>query len=143
MLPATQTLFYEDLALGMTETYAKEVKSSGRGGFAEISGDRNPSISPNISRPKRPSAGALPTALYREPDLGGDRNQAPRPRRHLSVANPELQGPGQDRRRGGGERRGGGVVDKGKRVKLVCRCKVGETLVLEGEAMVKVPGKAG
>ncbi len=26
-------------------------------------------------------------------------------------------------------------------MKLACRCKVGDTLVLEGEALVKVPGK--
>jgi hypothetical protein len=26
-------------------------------------------------------------------------------------------------------------------VKLICRCKVGEVLVLEGEALVKVPGR--
>jgi 3-hydroxybutyryl-CoA dehydratase len=32
-------------------------------------------------------------------------------------------------------------MDKGRRVKLACRCRVGETLVLEGEALVKVPGK--
>jgi 3-hydroxybutyryl-CoA dehydratase len=33
------------------------------------------------------------------------------------------------------------LVEKGRRVKLACRCKVGDTLVLEGEALVKVPGK--
>ena len=42
MLPPSQTLYFEDLALGMTETYVKEVKSSDVVGFAEISGDRNP-----------------------------------------------------------------------------------------------------
>lgn len=33
------------------------------------------------------------------------------------------------------------LVEKGRQVKLACRCRVGDTLVLEGEAMVKVPGK--
>jgi len=33
------------------------------------------------------------------------------------------------------------LTEKGRRVKLACRCKVGGTLVLEGEALVKVPGK--
>jgi 3-hydroxybutyryl-CoA dehydratase len=33
------------------------------------------------------------------------------------------------------------LAEKGRRVKLACRCKVGDTLVLEGEALVKVPGK--
>ena len=31
--------------------------------------------------------------------------------------------------------------EKGRRVKLACHCKVGEILVLEGEALVKVPEK--
>jgi 3-hydroxybutyryl-CoA dehydratase len=31
------------------------------------------------------------------------------------------------------------IVEKGRRAKLACRCLVGETLVLEGEALVKVP----
>jgi len=42
MLPPTQTLYFEDLSIGMTEVYVKEVKSSDVVGFAEISGDRNP-----------------------------------------------------------------------------------------------------
>ena len=33
---AFQTLYFEDLSLGMTETYVKEVKSSDVVGFAEI-----------------------------------------------------------------------------------------------------------
>jgi 3-hydroxybutyryl-CoA dehydratase len=33
------------------------------------------------------------------------------------------------------------LAEKGRRVRLACRCKVGDTLVLEGEALVKVPGK--
>ena len=37
-----QTLYFEDLSLGMTETYPKTVKSSDVVGFAEITGDRNP-----------------------------------------------------------------------------------------------------
>ena len=37
-----QTLTFEDLSMGMTETSAKEVKSSDVVGFAEITGDRNP-----------------------------------------------------------------------------------------------------
>ena len=41
-LPPFQTLYFEDLSVGMTETYAKTVKSSDVVGFAEITGDRNP-----------------------------------------------------------------------------------------------------
>ena len=33
------------------------------------------------------------------------------------------------------------VAEKGRRAKLRCECKVGDTLVLEGEAEVKIPGR--
>ncbi|MGB7204102.1 MAG: acyl dehydratase, partial [Anderseniella sp.] len=41
-LPPTRTLYFEDMSVGMSESYSKEVKSSDVIGFAEISGDRNP-----------------------------------------------------------------------------------------------------
>ena len=37
-----QTLFYEDLSLGQTESLTKIVSASDVVGFAEVSGDRNP-----------------------------------------------------------------------------------------------------
>ncbi len=35
------------------------------------------------------------------------------------------------------------LVEKGRRARLRCECRVGETLVLEGEAEVKIPARAG
>ena len=37
-----QTLYFEDLSVGLSETLSKTVRSSDVVGFAEISGDRNP-----------------------------------------------------------------------------------------------------
>src|ERR1039458_396041 len=37
-----QTLYFEDLSVGMTERLAKTVSSSDVVGFAEVTGDRNP-----------------------------------------------------------------------------------------------------
>src|SRR5262245_54837331 len=37
-----QTLYFEDLSVGMRESYSKTVKSSDVVGFAELTGDRNP-----------------------------------------------------------------------------------------------------
>ncbi len=31
------------------------------------------------------------------------------------------------------------LSEQGQRVRLLCKCKVGNTVVLEGEAIVKVP----
>src|SRR5581483_5887942 len=39
---ALRTLFFEDLAVGMTEKFSKTISSSDVIGFAEVTGDRNP-----------------------------------------------------------------------------------------------------
>ena len=39
---ALQILYFEDLAVGMTETLSKTVASSDVVGFAQVTGDRNP-----------------------------------------------------------------------------------------------------
>src|ERR1700694_5675926 len=41
-LPPLRMLFFEDLAVGMTETLEKTVSSSDVVGFAQLTGDRNP-----------------------------------------------------------------------------------------------------
>src|SRR5581483_6863302 len=42
MILSLQMLYFEDLALGMTETLRKVIDSSDVVGFAEVTGDRNP-----------------------------------------------------------------------------------------------------
>ncbi|MEZ6023541.1 MAG: hypothetical protein R3C16_09085 [Hyphomonadaceae bacterium] len=64
-LPTTQTLYFEDLSIGMCETYTKVVKSSDVVGFAEISGDRNPIHLSEHFRRKRRSAAASRTGSIR------------------------------------------------------------------------------
>src|SRR5580692_11925798 len=41
-LPPPRTLFFEDLAVGMSERLSKTVASSDVVGFAQLTGDRNP-----------------------------------------------------------------------------------------------------
>ncbi len=140
MLPATRTLYFEDLCLGMTETYAKEVKSSDVVGFAEISGDRNPIHLSEHFAAKTPFGGRIAHGLYTASLIS-------------AVIGTRLPGPGaiylsQTLNFKAPVRIGDVVeasvevaelVEKGRRVKLVCRCTVAGTLVLEGEALVKVP----
>ena len=64
MLQPTQTLYFEDLSLGMTETYVKEVKSSDVVGFAEISGDRNPIHLSEHFAARTPFGGRIAHGLY-------------------------------------------------------------------------------
>ena len=42
MLPELRILYFEDLAIGMSEQLEKTISSSDVVGFAEITGDRNP-----------------------------------------------------------------------------------------------------
>src|SRR4030042_1245154 len=64
MLPPTQTLYFEDLSIGMTEVYVKEVKSSDVVGFAEISGDRNPIHLSEHFAARTPFGGRIAHGLY-------------------------------------------------------------------------------
>lgn len=141
-LPETQTLYFEDLSIGMRESYAKEVKSSDVVGFAEISGDRNPIHLSEHFAAQTPFGGRIAHGLYTASLIS-------------AVIGTRLPGPGaiyisQTLRFLAPVRIGDTVVasveivdlsEKGRRGKLRCECKVGDVLVLEGEAEVKVPAR--
>ncbi len=140
MLPATQTLYFEDLSLGMSETYSKEVKSSDVIGFAEISGDRNPIHLSEHFAAQTPFKGRIAHGLYTASLIS-------------AVIGTRLPGPGaiymKQTLNFRAPVRIGDIVtarvevlelsDKGNRVRLACSCSVDDLLVLEGEALVKVP----
>jgi 3-hydroxybutyryl-CoA dehydratase len=141
-LPETQTLYFEDLSLGMRETYLKEVKASDVVGFAEISGDRNPIHLSEHFAAKTPFGGRIAHGLYTASLIS-------------AVIGTRLPGPGaiyisQTLRFLAPVRIGDTVaatvevtelIEKGRRATLACICAVGETIVLEGEAVVKIPGR--
>ncbi len=141
-LPETQTLYFEDLSVGMRETYAKQVKASDVVGFAEISGDRNPIHLSEHFAAQTPFGGRIAHGLYTASLIS-------------AVIGTRLPGPGaiyisQTLRFLAPVRIGDTVVasvevvelsDKGRRGKLKCECRVGETIVLEGEAEVKAPAR--
>ena len=59
-----QSLHFEDLSVGMTEVYSKEVRSSDVVGFAEITGDRNPIHLSEHFAAKTPFKGRIAHGLY-------------------------------------------------------------------------------
>ena len=135
-----QTLYFEDLSLGMTETYSKEVKSSDVVGFAEITGDRNPIHLSEHFAARTPFKGRIAHGLYTAGLIS-------------AVIGTRLPGPGaiyvSQTLRFLAPVKIGDTVDaivkvdelneQRERVRLSCQCKVGDTVVLEGEAIVKVP----
>jgi 3-hydroxybutyryl-CoA dehydratase len=137
-----QTLSFEDLSVGMTEHLSKTVSSSDVVGFAEVTGDRNPihlsehfaaktpfgtriahglytaSLISAVLGTRLPGPGAVyisQTLNFRAPVKIGDTVE-------VTVAVAEL-------------------VPERFRARLTCTCSVGDEIVLDGEAWVKVPSK--
>ena len=141
MLPL-RTLFFEDLSLGMTERLTKTVASSDVVGFAQLTGDRNPiHLSEHFAAKtsfRTRIAHGLYTASLISAVLG---TRLPGPGRGLHLADAELSRPGQDRRHGGGEGDRGRAMPEKSRARLSCLCEVAGEVVLDGEALVKVPSE--
>jgi 3-hydroxybutyryl-CoA dehydratase len=137
-----QTLYFEDLSVGMTERLSKTVSSSDVVGFAEVTGDRNPihlsehfaakttfgtriahglytaSLISAVLGTRLPGPGAVyisQTLNFRAPVKIGDTV-------NVSVAVLELEA-------------------KKFRARLACTCSVDGETVLDGEALVKVPSR--
>ncbi len=137
-----QTWYFEDLTVGLIETYSKEVKSTDVIGFAEISGDRNPIHLSEHFAARTVFGGRIAHGLYTASLIS-------------AVIGTRLPGPGaiylsQTLQFKAPVKIGDTVVAavevveliaQGRRAKLACRCTVNEVLVLEGEALVKVPAR--
>jgi len=142
MILPLQMLYFEDLSLGMTEMLRKTVDSADVVGFAEVTGDRNPihlsehfaaktpfgtriahglytaSLISAVLGTRLPGPGAVyisQTLHFRAPVKIGDTVE-------VSVTVAEL-------------------MPEKTRARLACACKVGDEIVLDGEAWVKVPSK--
>lgn len=135
-------LCYEDLAVGLSETLVKHVSSSDVVGFAEVSGDRNPIHLSEHFAARTPFGTRIAHGLYTASLIS-------------AVLGTRLPGPGaiylsQTLNFKAPVRIGDDVtvivtvtelLERGNRAKLSCICSVGDTVVLEGEAMVKVPSR--
>jgi 3-hydroxybutyryl-CoA dehydratase len=142
MILPLQMLFFEDLSVGLTETLRKTIDSADVVGFAEVTGDRNPihlsehfaaktpfgtriahglytaSLISAVLGTRLPGPGAVyisQTLNFRAPVKIGDTVE-------VTVTVAEL------------------MSDK-RRARLTCTCSVGDEVVLDGEAWVKVRSK--
>ena len=141
-LSEAQTLYFDDLRVGMRETYSKHVTAADVNGFAEISGDKNPIHLSEEFAAQTPFGGRIAHGILTASLIS-------------AVIGTRLPGPGaiyisQTLRFLAPVRIGDTVVtsvevvelvEKGRRGKLRCECRVGDVLVLEGEAEVKVPAR--
>jgi 3-hydroxybutyryl-CoA dehydratase len=142
MILPLQTLYFEDLTLGMSESLAKVVSSADVVGFAEITGDRNPIHLSEHFAAKTPFGTRIAHGLYTAGLIS-------------ALLGTRLPGPGaiyisQSLHFRAPVRIGDTVrvtvtveelVPERRRARLACICRVEETVVLEGEALVKVPSR--
>src|SRR5213080_4520743 len=143
MLPL-QMLYFEDLSVGMTETLEKVVASSDVVGFAEVTGDRNPIHLSEHFAARTPFGTRIAHGLYTASLIS-------------AVLGTRLPGPGavyisQSLNFRAPVRIGDTVevevtvaelIPDRRRARLSCRCCVAGEVVLDGEALVKVPGRDG
>ena len=139
-LPPFQTLYFEDLSIGMTETYAKTVKSSDVVGFAEITGDRNPIHLSEHFAAKTPFKNRIAHGLYTASLISaviGTRLPGPGAiyiSQTLNFLSPVKIGDTVEATVEVLE-----LVVERQRARLSCVCRVGDVAVLKGEAWVKIP----
>ena len=134
-----RVLYFEDLEVGMSETFSKTVSSSDVVGFAEVTGDRNPIHLSQHFAAKTPFGTRIAHGLYTASLIS-------------AVLGTRLPGPGavymsQTLFFRAPVRLGAEVtasveiaelVPAKSRVRLICLCKVGEETVVDGEALMFV-----
>src|SRR5665213_3463817 len=135
-------LFFEDLAVGMTETLAKTVASSDVVGFAEVTGDRNPIHLSEHFAAKTPFGTRIAHGLYTASLISavlGTRLPGPGAiyiSQTLNFRAPVKIGDTVDVSVSVAE-----LTPEKFRARLACLCAVGDDVVLDGEAWVKVPSR--
>ncbi len=137
-----RTLYFEDLSVGMTERLAKTVSSSDVVGFAEVTGDRNPIHLSEHFAARTPFGTRIAHGLYTASLISavlGTRLPGPGAiyiSQTLNFRAPVKIGDTVDVTVSVAE-----LLPEKFRARLACTCSVGDDVVLDGEAWVKVPSK--
>lgn len=137
-----QTIYFEDLRVGMRETTSSAVTKEKVAAFAEISGDHNPIHLDDAYAATTPFGGCIAHGVFtasfvsaaiatRLPGQGAIYIS-----QTLSFRAPVMIGATVDTTVEVIE-----LIERGRRVKLKCECRVGDKLVMAGEAEVKALAK--
>lgn len=142
MVPELRVLYFEDLTIGLSERLSKTVAASDVVGFAEITGDRNPIHLSEHFAARTPFGTRIAHGLYTAGLIS-------------AVLGTRLPGPGavyisQTLNFRAPVRIGDTIdvdvvvaelVPDKRRARLACTCSVDGEVVLDGEAIVKVPAR--
>ncbi|WP_332117953.1 3-hydroxybutyryl-CoA dehydratase [Azorhizobium caulinodans] len=143
MFPELRLLCFEDLAIGMTETLTKTIASSDVVGFAEVTGDRNPIHLSEHFAARTPFGTRIAHGLYTASLISavlGTRLPGPGAvyiSQTLNFRAPVKIGDTVEVKVEVAE-----LIPERRRARLACTCRVGEEVVLDGEAWVKVPPRS-
>jgi 3-hydroxybutyryl-CoA dehydratase len=141
-LPELRILYFEDLEIGMSERLSKTISSADVVGFAEITGDRNPIHLSEHFAARTPFGTRIAHGLYTAGLIS-------------AVLGTRLPGPGaiyiSQTLNFRAPVRIGDTVEvqvvvaelnaERHRARLTCTCMVAGEVVLDGEALVKVPSR--
>ena len=137
-----QTIYFEDLRVGMRETSRNEVTKEKVAAFAEISGDHNPIHLDDAYASTTPFGGCIAHGVFTASFVSAIiATRLPGPgsiyiSQSLSFRAPVMVGATVETTIEVLE-----LIERGRRVKLKCECRVGDKVVLEGEAEVKATAK--
>src|ERR1700746_1721101 len=139
MLLALRTLYFEDLSVGMTERLAKTVASSDVVGFAEVTGDRNPIHLSEHFAAKTPFGTRIAHGLYTASLISAVLGtRLPGPGAVYISQTLNFRAPVRLGDTGAVVVSAADLIPEKQRARLSCTCLVGEEVVLDGEALVKV-----
>jgi len=137
-----QTIYFEDLAVGMRETTRNEVTKEKVAAFAEISGDHNPIHLDDAYAATTPFGACIAHGVFTASFVSAIiATRLPGPgsiyiSQTLSFRAPVMVGATVETTIEVLE-----LIERGRRVKLKCECRVDDKVVLTGEAEVKATAK--
>lgn len=137
-----QTIYFEDLAVGMRETTRNVVTKEKVAAFAEISGDHNPIHLDEAYAATTPFGGCIAHGVFTASFVSAViATRLPGPgsiyiSQTLSFRAPVMIGATVETTIEVLE-----LIERGRRVKLKCECRVDDKVVLTGEAEVKATAK--
>ncbi|MBB6306295.1 MaoC family dehydratase [Xanthobacter tagetidis] len=135
-----QNLYFEDLAVGRAERISKTVSSSDIVGFAELTGDRNPIHLSQHFAAKTPFGGRIAHGLYTASLISAVLGtRLPGPGAIYISQTLNFRAPVRIDDTVDVEVKVLELIPEKFRARLSCVCRVGDEVVLDGEALVKVP----
>jgi len=135
-----QNLFFEDLTVGRTERISKTVSSSDIVGFAELTGDRNPIHLSEHFAAKTPFGGRIAHGLYTAGLISAVLGtRLPGPGAIYISQTLNFRAPVRIDDTVDVEVKVLELIPEKCRARLSCICSVKGEVVLDGEALVKVP----